>query len=440
MLRSCGQSYIAAAQSVLRRDSITAPQRTFAMRCSRNPVHSHKEMEGVDRDDEGRDSQGQESHHQEHWFTQLDSPVWSNNEWDPLEEVVVGSVEGAHIPELTSEVKATSPPWMWDFYLKNHGKRFPEAHMAKAKQEIEEMCRILRAEGIKVVRPEPAGGENYTTPDFTSKGMYSAMPRDIWLIVGDEIIEAPMAWRSRFFEYRAYRPLAKEYFRQGAMFTTAPKPTMSDLLYDHDYPITTIEDRHELARENRFVTTEYEPCFDAADFIRFGFDIFAQRSQVTNMSGIEWMRRHLKAKDVRYQVHQIKFHDPNPMHIDATFNPIGEGRILSNPDRVPYDVSIFKNAGWEIIRPPAPMIPDDHPLWLSSKWLSMNVLMLDQNRVMVEEKETGIQKMFEDLGIECVKCSIRHANSVGGGFHCWTSDVRRRGIPQQYFTDASADS
>lgn len=63
-------------------------------------------------------------------------------------------------------------------------------------------------------------------------GMYAAMPRDILLVVGNEIIEAPMAWRSRFFEYRAYRPLIKEYFRKGAKWTTAPKPTMSDELYD----------------------------------------------------------------------------------------------------------------------------------------------------------------------------------------------------------------
>lgn len=63
-------------------------------------------------------------------------------------------------------------------------------------------------------------------------GMYAAMPRDILMVVGNEIIEAPMAWRSRFFEYRAYRPLIKEYFRKGAKWTTPPKPTMSDELYD----------------------------------------------------------------------------------------------------------------------------------------------------------------------------------------------------------------
>lgn len=42
----------------------------------------------------------------------------------------------------------------------------------------------------------------------------------------------------------------------------------------------TVEDRHRLAAQGKFVTTEFEPCFDAADFIRAGQDIFVQRSQV----------------------------------------------------------------------------------------------------------------------------------------------------------------
>ena len=62
--------------------------------------------------------------------------------------------------------------------------------------------------------------------------MYAAMPRDILLVVGEEIIEAPMSWRSRFFEYRAYRDLMKEYFHAGATWTVAPKGLMEDELYD----------------------------------------------------------------------------------------------------------------------------------------------------------------------------------------------------------------
>ena len=42
----------------------------------------------------------------------------------------------------------------------------------------------------------------------------------------------------------------------------------------------SFEDRQNLAAQGKFVTTEFEPCFDAADFIRAGKDIFGQRSQV----------------------------------------------------------------------------------------------------------------------------------------------------------------
>lgn len=70
------------------------------------------------------------------------------------------------------------------------------------------------------------------------------------------------------------------------VFITLYEETIQHCLIDvlgcviQDYPIRTVQDRHKLAAEGRFVTTEYEPCFDAADFIRAGKDIFVQRSQV----------------------------------------------------------------------------------------------------------------------------------------------------------------
>ncbi len=35
-------------------------------------------------------------------------PVCSYNEWDPLEEVIVGRAENAHVPPFTVEVKVSS--------------------------------------------------------------------------------------------------------------------------------------------------------------------------------------------------------------------------------------------------------------------------------------------------------------------------------------------
>lgn len=67
------------------------------------------------------------------------------------------------------------------------------------------------------------------------------------------------------------------------------------------------------------------------------------------------MRRHLGD---RYRLHVLSFDDPNPMHIDATFNIIGPGLVLSNPDRPCHQIEHFKKAGWTIIKPPPPAMPD----------------------------------------------------------------------------------
>ena len=140
------------------------------------------------------------------------SPVCSHNEWDPLEEIIVGHPIEAHVPPFTVEVKANTSEKHWGFYQQNERQLFPAEFVRKATEEIDEFCRVLELEGVTVRRPDKLDfGKEYTTPDFKSTGMYAAMPRDILMVVGEEIIEAPMAWRSRFFEYRAYREIIKDY-------------------------------------------------------------------------------------------------------------------------------------------------------------------------------------------------------------------------------------
>lgn len=51
-------------------------------------------------------------------------------------------------------------------------------------------------------------------------------------------------------------------------------------------------------------------------------------------------------------------------------------------------------------------LPKDHPQWMGSKWLSMNVLMLDPKRAVVDAREVPMQKMFESLGIEYIKVYV----------------------------------
>jgi glycine amidinotransferase len=365
------------------------------------------------------------------------SVVNSHNEWDTLQEVIVGRVEGSTVPRFEAGVKVDAAPKYWDFFQKFGGTLFPDELVEPAAKELNEFCRVLEGEGVTVRRPDIVDfTQIYKTPDFESSGMYATMPRDILLVVGNEIIEAPMAWRARFFEYRAYRSLMKEYLRQGAKWTTAPKPLMSDDLYDFDFAAKSPEEQEALVEQGRYVTTEFDPCFDAADIVRFGRDLFVQRSHVTNQLGITWLRQHLGE---RYRVHVVKFMDFNPMHIDASLVPLRPGLALINPSRPPVDSKLFKKAGWDLVETAPPAAPDYWKLPIASKWISMNLLSLDTERIIVERQEEPTQKLLKDLGFKVIPVDFRHVYTFGGSFHCLTCDIRRDGQLEEYGFSSPTD-
>ncbi len=105
--------------------------------------------------------------------------VQSHNEWDPLEEVIVGRLEGATIPPLTSEIKPVLNESRFPFLEKHRGRHFPSIVMKKATKELEYFCSVLESEGVTVRRPDIYDHkEDYKTPDFYSEvAFHNANPR-----------------------------------------------------------------------------------------------------------------------------------------------------------------------------------------------------------------------------------------------------------------------
>jgi glycine amidinotransferase len=352
----------------------------------------------------------------------INSPVRSHTEWDPLEEVVVGIVDDATFPPWHPALEPVLPTGQHETFRREQGRPFPPELVRAANRELEEFVRVLEAEGVTVRRPEPIPQSRpYSTGAWTSTGMYAAMPRDALLVVGDDIIECPMAWRSRYYENLAYRPLLKEYFHSGARWSAGPKPELLDELYDLDWSEPAP------GEPTRLVVTEFEPTFDAADFLRFGRDIVGQKSNVTNDFGIAWLARHL-GED--YRVRIVEFDDDHPMHIDASIMPLAPGKLLVNPERVPKVPQMFK--AWDLLPAPTPVMPDSHPLYMTSKWINMNVLSIDETRVVVEAQDEPMIKALRDWGFTPIPCDFRNFNSFGGSFHCATLDVRRTGTLESY--------
>lgn len=352
-------------------------------------------------------------------------PVHSYNEWDPLEEVIVGKVEGAIVPPWDFVTESTMPSHAAWFFKKYAGKPFPKPMIEKATAELDGLVKVLESLGINVQRPEVLDfGHEYKTPWWQSRGLYAAMPRDVLIVFGDIIIEAPMAWRTRYFEGYAYRKLEHEYFKKGARWLTAPKPSMANGFYDAAYD----SDKPYKRGKKQSPITEQEIAFDAADFVRFGKDILVQKSHVTNDLGIEWVRRHIGSE---YHVHVVEFGDPHPMHIDTTIVPLAPGKILINPEWVKKLPDMFKS--WDVLVAPPPAKPFDSALYFSSDWLSLNMLSIDEKRIVVEQEESPLIEALTKWGFEPIPIPFRNFYPFGGSVHCATTDIRRRGTLQSYF-------
>ncbi|MBY0335067.1 MAG: hypothetical protein K2X11_00540 [Acetobacteraceae bacterium] len=357
------------------------------------------------------------------------SPVWSWNEWDPLEEVIVGRLDGAVIPPYHVSVTFNVPSFTAKLHRLVAGLRYPRWMKTRAEAELDGFIRLMEGEGIRVRRPEAMNHRRkFRTLEWSSRGFCIACPRDGFLAAGDEIIETPMCWRSRYFEADAYRPLFKEYFDAGARWTAAPRPQLTDESFNLDY---TIPGRDEPLR---YIVTEFEPLFDAADFVRCGRDWFYILSNVTNRMGVEWLRRHLGPRGIR--LHELPAICRQPMHIDSSFMPLAPGKVLVNPDYIDIErlPPILKR--WDVLVAPRPDPVDDIMAKISmcSPWTSINVLMLDHRKVVVDASQPTLIRAFRDWGFEPMPIPFLAYGPFGGAFHCATLDVRRRGELEDHFT------
>jgi glycine amidinotransferase len=363
--------------------------------------------------------------------------VNSWNEWDPLLEIVVGSAENA----CFEPTEPGTRPQLRD----GSGGPFPTGPkpaelIELANAELDGLVALLEAHDVVVRRPEPLRfAEPVRTPTFEVQNGYCAVcPRDVLITIGNEIIEATMSRRARYFEYLAYRGLVSAYWNADprAVWTVAPKPSMADGMYRHEFWQWSLEERHRQMHLFEFCITQDEVVFDAADMTRLGRDILVQESMTTNRAGITWLKRHLEPQGLR--IHPVHFPlDFFPSHIDCTFVPLRPGLILTNPERPlrEGEERLFYDNGWELVDAPQPTSTNEEmPLYCqSSKWLSMNVLSVSPTTVICEEQEKPLQHLLDKLGFDVLTIPFRHVFEYGGSLHCATWDVRRDGTREDYF-------
>ena len=66
-------------------------------------------------------------------------------------------------------------------------------------------------------------------------------------------------------------------------------------------------------------------------------------------------------------------------------------------------------------------------------WIDMNLLSISPNLVVVDQDQTALIKLLEKQGLDVIPLKLRHSKMLGGGYHCITLDIRRKGTLQRYF-------
>jgi len=337
------------------------------------------------------------------------------NEWDPLEEVIIGTAQGAQVPigdkglfsirysDYNNVATIPSGP---------HNKRIIE----EAEEDLETFIDVVKKAGVIVRRPAPTDqSKEFGTPDWKSDGMYNFCPRDIMIAFCDMVIETPMSLRSRLFETFAYKDILIEYLKSGAKWISAPKPRLLDSIYN------TTDASQSAIKED-------EPVFDAANCLRLGRDIIYLVSDTGNELGALWLQSLLGEK---FRVHPCKNLYAST-HIDTTIILLKPGLVLVNPSRVNKDNMPKCLKKWKVLQGPEPIDVGFTGVAYGSAWISLNLFMLAPDLAVVEKTQKPLIKLLEKNGITCIPLQWRHGRTLGGGFHCVTLDVRRRGKLEDY--------
>ncbi|MGH3876682.1 MAG: inosamine-phosphate amidinotransferase 1 [Actinophytocola sp.] len=340
-----------------------------------------------------------------------------HTEWDPLEEIIVGTMAGARMPVADRSLIAIEHPDLVNDPQQIQTGPYPGHVVEQTEAELEELVDQLKGLGVTVRRP---GGRDHksmvSTPDWSTDGYFDYCPRDGFLTVGNTLIETPMVLRSRWLEGFAYKDLFVEYLESGSRWLSAPKPQLADEMFEPTAPP---------GQRLR----NLEPVFEAANILRFGTDLLYLVSDGGNKLGAKWLQT---AVGDEYTVHPCEGLYTST-HIDSTMLPLKPGLILVNPERVNDDNMPEFLKSWDRVN--CPELVDtgyvtDHSH--GSVWIGMNLLVVAPGKAIVDKRQVDLIRELERHGVEVIPMQLTHARSLGGGFHCVTLDVRRKGELASY--------
>lgn len=302
-------------------------------------------------------------------------PVYSENEWDPLEEIIVGDATGANWPYHDPDYRLEEVRTLWKETPLPRGP-VDQRVIEESNEDLQILADTLTGLGVKVVRPIE---NNFVK----SQGMYNYCPRDRVIVAGDRIIDPAMMYSCR---------------DQELQYLQCHFPTAEIISMPRNTGMT----------------------LDAANVARFGDTWLYLVSNSGNQSALEWLQSAVPDK----MIIPVNFYAG--VHIDSTICPISADTVILNAHRVNEENMPEFLRDWRKIWVEDCVPQSFHEYPYASKWIGMNVLSVDPSTVIVDRAQKQLINMLEKCNFTVIPLELRHSRTLGGGFHCVTLDLRRK--------------
>lgn len=301
--------------------------------------------------------------------------ISSYNEWDPIRSVVVGSAKYANWPSQDPVFSREAEKTTWKETPVPSGP-VPDHIVNEANEDLNELASTLYRLGIHVIRPSP---RNYPV----TGGMYNYCPRDRLLIYGSTIVDPAMMYPCR------------------------------------DQEIICLEEVTHKSHDIRVMPRDAGMVFDAANVCRLNDTWLYLESDSGNRRAYEWLCDQFPAVTIEL----VNFY--SGVHIDSTIVPLREGLVMLNASRVTEATVPKCLQSWEKIWVHDVVAQDFYKYPYASKWIAMNMLVVDPSTVIVDRHQADLIKTLESHKFAVIPLELRHSRTLGGGFHCVTLDLLR---------------
>jgi scyllo-inosamine-4-phosphate amidinotransferase 1 len=299
----------------------------------------------------------------------------SCNEWDPLKEIIVGRADYANWPSTDPVFAEESSKTLWTETPVPSGP-VPQWIVDEANEDLDALAKVCRDYGAVVHRPQPY---NYVE----RQGMYGYCPRDRVLVAGKKIVDVSMMYPCRNQEFKSL-----EHAWVGHEPLIMPK--------------------------NRGMV------LDAANICRLGDSWLFLESYSGNRAAYTWLCEQFP--DIKIEL--CNFY--TGVHIDSTIVPLREGLVLLNGHRVNESNCPQAFDNWQKIYVSDVVEQGFYQYPYASKWIALNMLVLDPYTVIVDRHQTQLIDTLEKHKFTVIPLELRHSRTLGGGFHCVTLDTRRK--------------